>query len=83
MIYKLGPQFHHASFVVMISKDQQRKTTLSYHTNERIAETTNKGLLYLEVLFPENVSPSNYLENLKDFKVKEVMIQRQDMTKLH
>lgn len=80
MLYKQGPQFHHASLVAIVSR-HGRKGSYEYHTNERIAETTGKCLLYLEIVFPEEIDPTEYLANIDRFQVKELTIQRQDMAK--
>lgn len=80
VLYKQSPQLYHASFIVIISRDCN-KSSLEYHTNERIAETTGKNLLFLEVFSPTgaDVQPSEYLNNLEKFTVKEVSIQRHEM----
>lgn len=80
MLYKHGPQHFHASFVVIVTRTDD-KTSHEYHTNERIAETTGKNLLYLEVYFPNNVQPADYLKNLAKFSTKEILIQRHEMLK--
>lgn len=80
MLYKHGPQLFHASFIVIVSKDG-RKSSYEYHTNERIAETTAKNLLYLEIYNPDHVKPADYLENLDQFQAKEVLLQRHEVIK--
>jgi hypothetical protein len=75
VLYKHGPQHFHASLIVIVSRTGE-KTNYEYHTNERIAETTGKNLLYLEIHHPTDISPTDYFNNLDKFEVKEVMIQR-------
>lgn len=80
VLYKQSPKHFHASFIVIVSRNGE-KTSFDYHTNERIAETTGKNLLYLEIYFPEDVKPENYLENLEKFTAKEVLIHRHEIIK--
>jgi hypothetical protein len=49
------------------------------NSNIRIAETTGKQLLYLEVVFPSGVSPENYFDYLEMFQVNEVSVKRSDL----
>lgn len=70
---------YHASFVVIVhrSTENDRKTS-EVHTNIRIAETTAKNLMYLEVIYPSDVAPETYLENLDKFEVKETIVKRHE-----
>ncbi|CRK94236.1 CLUMA_CG007751, isoform A [Clunio marinus] len=82
LLYKHGPHLNHASFIVIVSKEgAKRKSSIEYHTNERVAETTGKNLLYVEVYFPKNVKPEDYLENIDKFQCKELFIHRIEIEK--
>jgi hypothetical protein len=74
VLYKHNPQTYHATYIVKILDGNTLFN--DYKTNERIAETTKKCMLYLEVFIPDNVDASNYLENLNKFRVKEIAMQR-------
>jgi hypothetical protein len=80
VLYKQSPQHFHASFIVIVSRNGD-KMSYEYHTNERIAETTGKNLLYLEIYFPDNVDAADFFKNLDMFEAKEVLIRRNEMIK--
>lgn len=75
VLYKQSPKYYHASFIAKVVTGERRSCYVHY-TNERVAESTKKQMLYLEVYTP-NIDPSTYLQNLDKFKVKEIVIQRQ------
>ena len=77
MLYKHGPQYYHASYIVKIVTNS--RSSYEHQTNERIAEITKKAMLYLEVYHPKDISSSDYLENLDKFTVKEIVIRRYDV----
>jgi len=77
VLYKQGPQYYHASYIVKIVTSQ--RSCNEHQTNERIAEVTKKTMLYLEVYHPEDIDSTKYLDNLDKFNVKEVVIQRYDV----
>ena len=77
MLYKQGPQYYHASYIVKIVTNS--RSCCEHQTNERIAEITKKTMLYLEIYHPEDIESSKYLDNLDKFNVKEVAIQRYDV----
>jgi hypothetical protein len=64
--------------VIVQKSGEGRKSTYEVNSNVRIAETTGKHLLYLEVIFPDDISPENYLENLENFEVREVAVKRNE-----
>lgn len=74
MLYKHNPQFYHATFVVRVVKGE--RTCYEHQSLERISETTKKQMIYIEVYYPDNMEPSEYLNNLNKFTVKEVAIKR-------
>lgn len=85
ILYQKGPQFFHASYIVLIEpyrKGQKLPECCHYldsydfHGFNRIAETTAKDLLVLEVHFPDDLDPADCaagLDRLKEFKVSEVL----------
>ncbi|XP_050081519.1 uncharacterized protein LOC126568887 [Anopheles aquasalis] len=81
VIYVRGPQFYHASYIVLIEELAGGKP-LKTHTVDgldfqgfnRIAETTAKDILFLEVHYPEDfrMEDNPYcLDRLKDVRVGE------------
>ncbi|XP_055595921.1 uncharacterized protein LOC129746337 [Uranotaenia lowii] len=85
LLYQRGPQFYHASYIVLVQPIQSNgeKFSNSVHYLEnydfqcfnRIAETTAKHLLVLEVHFPKNIDPYNPVQcigSLDKFAVSEI-----------
>ncbi|XP_065095204.1 tRNA-splicing endonuclease subunit Sen2 [Ochlerotatus camptorhynchus] len=84
LLYQKGPQFFHASYVVLIQPYQncaQQPGGNHYMDNydfqcfNRIAETTAKDLLVLEVYYPTDIDPSDCVagvNRLNEFRVSEV-----------
>ncbi|XP_035796113.1 tRNA-splicing endonuclease subunit Sen2-like [Anopheles albimanus] len=81
VIYVRGPQFYHASYIVLIEELAGGKP-LKTHTVDgldfqgfnRIAETTAKDILFLEVHYPEGFRMEDNLhclERLRDVRVGE------------
>lgn len=81
VIYVKGPQFYHASYIVLIQEvfDGAEMLTaaidgLDFQGFNRIAETTGKDLLFLEVHYPSALDLSDdaaCLERVKDVHVAE------------
>ncbi|CAO1362978.1 unnamed protein product [Diamesa hyperborea] len=74
LLYKKSPQQFHASFIVIVSNDPTN--AVDHQTNQRISETTGKELIYLEVYYPENIEPKDYLQNIDKFQTTEMMQSR-------
>ncbi|XP_039435209.1 tRNA-splicing endonuclease subunit Sen2 [Culex pipiens pallens] len=84
LLYQKGPQFFHASYIVLIQTYQSGKILTTSGRNlenydfqcfNRIAETTAKDLLILEVHYPEGLDPADpheCLRRLNEFRVGEV-----------
>ncbi|XP_053692517.1 tRNA-splicing endonuclease subunit Sen2 [Sabethes cyaneus] len=84
ILYQKGPQYFHASFIALIQpyQDGQQFANNGHYLDNydfqcfnRIAETTAKNLLVLEVHYPTGVDPTNYREcmsRLPEFKVSEI-----------
>ncbi|XP_058454102.1 uncharacterized protein LOC131432068 [Malaya genurostris] len=77
LLYQKGPQFFHASFIVLLLPFQNGQKLPGHHDFQclnRIAETTAKELLLLEVHYPRGLFPTDYVEcakRLHEFKVSE------------
>ncbi|XP_049282802.1 tRNA-splicing endonuclease subunit Sen2 [Anopheles funestus] len=82
VIYVKGPQFYHASYIVLVQEMHEGKL-IDSHTVEgldfqgfnRIAETTAKDVLFLEVHYPATLDLSDNaacLESLNDVRVAEL-----------
>uniref|UniRef100_A0A182PA87 tRNA-intron lyase n=1 Tax=Anopheles epiroticus TaxID=199890 RepID=A0A182PA87_9DIPT len=82
VIYVRGPQFYHASYIVLVqemvkgvaSTDTSTIDGLDFQGFNRIAETTAKDLLFLEVHYPAELDLSDdatCLERVKDVRVAE------------
>ncbi|CAO1318429.1 unnamed protein product [Diamesa serratosioi] len=74
LLYKKSPQQFHASFIVILSTVPTN--AVDHQTNQRISETTGKDLIYLEVYYPENIEPKDYLLNIDKFQAAEMMQSR-------
>ncbi|XP_055638477.1 tRNA-splicing endonuclease subunit Sen2 [Toxorhynchites rutilus septentrionalis] len=91
LIYHKGPQFFHASYVVLVQpyRDNERLGNIHYMDNHdfqafnRIAETTAKDLLILEVHYPTSLDPADYvtcMDRLTEFKVSETFPKHHNPT---
>ncbi|XP_058166550.1 tRNA-splicing endonuclease subunit Sen2 [Anopheles ziemanni] len=79
VIYVKGPQFNHASYIVLIQEMQEGKQLGNYTMNgldfqgfNRIAETTAKDILFLEVHYPASLDLASSVDCLA--RIKEVEI---------
>uniref|UniRef100_A0A182Y5W8 tRNA-intron lyase n=1 Tax=Anopheles stephensi TaxID=30069 RepID=A0A182Y5W8_ANOST len=75
VIYVKGPQFYHASYIEGKQIDSHTVDGLDFQGFNRIAETTAKDVLFLEVHYPSNLDLSDAgacLEQLKDIRVAEL-----------
>uniref|UniRef100_A0A182Q5K0 tRNA-intron lyase n=1 Tax=Anopheles farauti TaxID=69004 RepID=A0A182Q5K0_9DIPT len=81
VIYVKGPQFNHASYIVLVQVMVDGKQIgthtvdgLDFQGFNRIAETTAKDILFLEVHYPPTLDVSDCatcLESLKEVRVAE------------
>lgn len=79
VLYKSGPQFYHATYIVYIKNSNEEFDSLHFQGLSRIAETSAKDLLVIEVFYPKNVSSTNYeqcFDNLSSFKISEYSPKR-------
>uniref|UniRef100_A0AAG5D925 tRNA-intron lyase n=1 Tax=Anopheles atroparvus TaxID=41427 RepID=A0AAG5D925_ANOAO len=82
VIYVKGPQFYHASYIVLVQEMYRGKQLgrhvmdgLDFQGFNRVAETTAKDILFLEVHHPDSLDLSNgvdCLEKIKDVRVAEM-----------
>ncbi|XP_063972713.1 tRNA-splicing endonuclease subunit Sen2 [Diachasmimorpha longicaudata] len=91
VLYKKGPHFYHASYVVYIevvdadnllrddSKMKRDSSWLNIHSLNRLAQSVAKELLIAQVLWPSTI-PKNSdpvpLEALPEFTVRELLMRR-------
>lgn len=79
-MYKKSLKEYHASFTVVIS-DGTLQTPKDIQGAQRIAETSNKDILFLEITPPDNkkiTKVKQYLDNLDKFLIYEVIVKRFD-----
>lgn len=86
VLYKQGPRFYHASFVVLVrtaGDELAHETALRAHHMQghyRIAEASKKDLLIVEIAYPsgvnEHTSPADVLAELHGFTAAELMPKR-------
>lgn len=79
MLYKSGPQFYHATYIVYIKNSNENFDSLEFQGLSRIAETSAKDLLVIEIFYPKNVPPTNYedcFDRLSSFKISEYSPKR-------
>lgn len=77
VVYKDGPEFYHASYVIIIQReDQELPNSIDFQGLNRIAATTGKELVFLEISFPENLNDLELLHHLDKFSVKELCMTR-------
>ncbi|KAJ8959196.1 hypothetical protein NQ318_022458 [Aromia moschata] len=85
LLYKQGPAFYHASYVVIIdsiNENSERITSLSRRSMDnvsltslnRLCETAGKELLILQITWPDNVQVN--FNDLSDFTIKEILMRR-------
>lgn len=89
LLYKNGPVYHHASYVVIIDilneSNLERRNDLcrrSMNTRDivglnRLCESTGKELLIFQILWPNNVQILTN-DDVKQLTVKEVLMRRWD-----
>lgn len=77
MLYYKGPNYYHASYVVLICDDKIH--TKDAQSNYRVADTTGKELIILNILRPKNsehFDKSELFKRLNEFQVTEVIPKR-------
>lgn len=79
MLYRDGPCFYHADYVV-ITKDIDDETEfIDMQTNNRVAETAHKLIILFSVKRPPNSSyadPLSCISRLNEFRINEVLPKR-------
>lgn len=89
MLYKHGPAYYHASYVVIIDvvdeETLERLPELCRRSMEvpnvvglnRLCETMGKELLIFQILWPKGLTVV-LNDDIKKFKVKEILMRRWD-----
>lgn len=75
MLYFKGPQFYHASYIVIVTDHSTNIKNLEMQNIYRVAETVNKNVLILEITYPKTVNTQNVkdcIKHLNLFKVNEL-----------
>lgn len=90
VLYYKGPQFYHASFIVIVEKYQEDKHHLMEFKDlqglYRLGETCKKDILFLQVKYPEHLTATDAemcLANLSSFQVLEMSPKRVVWSQLH
>ncbi|KAK9883312.1 hypothetical protein WA026_001492 [Henosepilachna vigintioctopunctata] len=73
LLYKEGPPFHHASYVVLIQEENKEIDTTSLMGLHRMCETAGKELLICQIFWPSEVT---LLGDLSNIKVNEILMKR-------
>ncbi|XP_054744184.1 tRNA-splicing endonuclease subunit Sen2 [Anastrepha obliqua] len=80
LIYKKGPRFNHASFIIFVRPTPETNiTTIDLKGIQRIAETSDKDILLLEISKP-NVVTLGTIFDIRQFRVSETIIRRFNST---
>lgn len=79
MLYREGPNFYHADYVVVV-KDGDNVTEFNdVQTNYRVAETAHKKIMLLTVKCPSDLNyedAKSCMLRLNEFRVNEILPKR-------
>lgn len=77
MIYKKGPRFNHASFIIFVHPKSDTKdfSIKDLKGLQRIAETSDKDVLLLDVMKPNDLT-YNTLSDIAALKISETIVRR-------
>lgn len=75
LLYKDGPGIRHADYIIVIKSDTKQDDLITILGHVRVATTTVKEILLVEVLKPNGVT-SKLPESLHLYHVKEVLLTR-------
>lgn len=79
MLYYKGPSYYHASYVVLVSDNNDEPNHLDVQSNYRVAESTNKEIILTNVTRPKGLEYSNRMEclnRLNEFTITEILPKR-------
>lgn len=79
VLYYKGPKFYHASYVVIVNDSQNIVNVLDMQSNYRVAETTNKDVIIINVTRPDGLTydePKRCIEQLAQFTIDEFLPKR-------
>lgn len=79
VLYHKGPEFTHASYVVLVSDNEVNQNHLDVQSNYRVSDTTGKTIIILKVTRPNGLDYSQRFEcfnRLNEFQVTEIIPKR-------
>lgn len=79
VLYYKGPSYFHASYVVLVSDNNDKLNHLDVQSNYRVSESTHKEIILVNVTRPDDLEYSNRMEcliRLTDFKITEILPKR-------
>lgn len=83
VLYYKGPQFYHASYIVIVQEYREQDEYLMEFKElqglYRLGETCKKDILFLQVKYPDNLTAANgmqCLENISNFQVRQMVPKR-------
>lgn len=79
VLYYEGPNYYHASYVVLVSDNNDKSNHLDVQSNYRVSESTHKEVLLVNVIRPNGLEYTNRVECLQrfnEFKITEVLPKR-------
>lgn len=79
VLYDKGPEFTHASYVVLVSDNEVEQNCLDVQSNYRVSDTTGKSIIILKVTRPDGLNYTDRCEcfrRLNEFKVTEIIPKR-------
>ncbi|XP_014090985.2 tRNA-splicing endonuclease subunit Sen2 [Bactrocera oleae] len=81
LIYKKGPRFNHASFIIFVHPKSDTKdfSIKDLKGLQRIAETSDKDVLLLDVMKPNDLT-YNTLSDIAALKISETIVRRFNST---
>lgn len=79
VLYYEGPSYYHASYVVLVSDNNDKSNHLDMQSNYRVSESTNKEVILANVIRPNGLEYTNRaecLQRLHEFKITEILPKR-------
>lgn len=79
VLYYKGPNYYHASYVVLVNDYEDDSNLLDMQSNYRVADSTNKEMILASVTRPDNLEYSNWKEcltKIQEFKITEIIPKR-------
>lgn len=79
VLYYKGPNYYHASYVVLVNDYEDDSNHLDMQSNYRVADSTNKEMILASVTRPDDLEYSNWnecLAKIQEFKITEIIPKR-------